>query len=196
MSNSIKQLQSYLNQKGNNLTLDGIFGAKTSAAIEGLNIPQYLKYALKEVGTHEIKGKQHSKRVIEYHKTTAGKYSQDEVPWCGSFVNWSMIKGGHKDTVKYPERAKSWLSYGETSHSPMTGSIAVKSRVGGGHVAFVLGRGPTDSTLWCVGGNQNDEVNIALYNEKDFIDFRLPKGAQRLALSKFSLSITKNVREA
>lgn len=203
MSYSVKLLQRYLNQNGNNLQVDGIFGAKTSTAIDNLDAPPWVKVGLKEVGTKEINGKVHSARVIEYHKTTAGKYSNDEVPWCGSFVNWVMIKSkygvikdGNTFTVKYPERAKSWLEFGQEVKFPTLGAIAVKTRSGGGHVCFVIGTDGKDN-LYCLGGNQNNEVNIQLYPRTAFIEFRVPTGYREYVASTYDLgSNVAPVREA
>jgi hypothetical protein len=58
---------------------------------------------------------------------------------------------------------------------PALGAIAVKSRVGGGHVTFVAGR-TRGNALACCGGNQNDAVNVSAYREDVFKGFYWPKG--------------------
>jgi len=172
---SIKFLQQLLNANGAfpKLEEDGVFGAKTSAAVDATNTPIYVKIALKEIGTHEIKGPKHSPRVLEYMKATAGQYSDDETPWCGAFIAW-VLRKANIPLVAYPERAKSWLDWGYNSEYPMMGALAVKSRSGGGHVTMVVGETKSGKLL-CVGGNQNDEVNISAYNRTDFIEFRVHK---------------------
>lgn len=172
---SVKVLQGYLNDLGANLDVDGIFGALTTGAIEELDFPKHVEYALKEVGTKEIKGSRNNPRVLEYHKTTAGQYSSDEVPWCGSFVNWCFWKSGNRDTVSYPERASSWANFGAKVGHPFVGAIAVKKRKGGGHVCIVVGA-DSGGRILCVGGNQNDEVDLKAYNVDDFYALRMPFG--------------------
>lgn len=193
--NSIKTLQRFIYQSGHEIKVDGIIGKKTRGSIEKLEVPNWIKTALKEVGTKEIHGKNHSARVLEYHDTSAGDYSTDEVPWCGSFVNWVMLHHS-KETVRYPERAKSWLSFGKTSIIPVVGSIAVKSRAGGGHVCFVIGK-DMEGNLYCLGGNQNNEVNIQLYKKEVFLDFRVPTDYYKEVLPYYALSdVSGSVREA
>jgi uncharacterized protein (TIGR02594 family) len=192
---AVKTLQTYLNQNGSILEVDGIFGKKTRDAIEKISVPNWVKTALKEVGVKEVAGKGNSARVLEYHDTASGNYSSDEVAWCGSFINWVMLHHEEK-TVKYPERAKSWLSFGKSSIVPVVGSIAIKSREGGGHVCMVIGK-DKDGSLYCIGGNQNNEVNISKYPKEVFLDFRVPTTHNKEELPYYTLgSSNKTVGEA
>lgn len=193
---TVKQLQNYLLQIGAKLPkfgTDGDLGGETKEAIDSLDIPEYVKIALKEVGIYEIAGKLHSARVLEYQATTAGKYTSDEVAWCGAFISWVMKQAGINHGIKVPERAKEWINFGYAVNEPTVGSIAVKSRVGGGHVCIVIGK-RKDGKLLCVGGNQNNEVNIAAYDKSVFESFRnIVDGPE---LSVVSLDGTKATSEA
>ena len=167
-------MQNYLLQLGQNLPkygADGDLGNETTTAIDKLDYPLFVKTALKEVGIAELSGKDHNKRVLEYQATTSGKYSDDETPWCGAFVSWVFTKSKIKHGVKIPERAKEWSSFGSPTNNPTVGTVAVKSRVGGGHVCIVAGK-DNDGNLLCVGGNQNNEVNIGTYKKEVFESFR------------------------
>lgn len=190
---TIRTLQTMITQSGYRIAIDGIFGDQTRTAIERLCVPNWIKTALKEIGTKEIHGVKHNERVIEYHSVSGG-FSTDEVPWCASYVNWVMLQHDYK-TVSYPARAKSWLYFGRTSNEPIVGSIAVKSRSGGGHVCFVVGKN-MNGDLYCVGGNQNDEVNIKLYKREVFIDFRVPSNYGKENLPYYALYDAGVVREA
>lgn len=175
MNTAVKELQKLLNNNGAMLMVDGILGAKTRVAIDRIDIPEYLKIAMGEIGTKEIKGRKHNQRVLEYHSVSGG-FSEDEVPWCASFVNWVMLQSGVQKTVSYPARAKSWGDFGVAIQFPRVGAIAVKTRIGGGHVGFVVAvRG---NSLYLLGGNQSDEVNIRRYSVQDFITFRVPRDEQ------------------
>lgn len=189
---AVEDLQKLLNQSGHDIEIDGLFGNQTSAAIENMNVPEWIKTAMKEVGILEVPGPEHNERIMEYHKVSGG-FSTDEVPWCGSFVNWVMIKN-KIDTVKIPARAKSWLDFGKQS-CPIVGSIAVKSRSGGGHVCFVVGRNIMGD-LYCLGGNQSNGVNIRLYPRDVFIDFRVPKEMKIEELPYYALKSEKAGSEA
>lgn len=193
MIKSVELLQKYLNANGAKLRVDNDLGDNTKAAINALNIPDYLKTALYEVGVKEIKGSKHNPRVIYYHSFT-GRYSTDEVAWCGSFIAMCMSVN-HYILPKYGERAKTWATYGKSVSSPTIGSIAVKSRTGGGHVCIVIGS-DSKGNLYCVGGNQGDEVNIKLYPKNAFIDFRIPIDAKEYPLNKYNLEASATTSEA
>ena len=188
-----KKVQKALNNIGKNIEEDGIIGNITINAIKSVSntilhkelekillkkeiktikSPLWIKYAKEELGTKEILGKGSSKRVLQYHAVSGG-YSSDAVPWCGSFVNFIMVKAGYKGP-RYPARAKAWLDFGKSSSIPIYGSIAVKSRKGGGHVTFVIGEDVSGEYIYGLGGNQNDSVNISKYKKSDFLDFRVP----------------------
>lgn len=196
MSNTIKTLQKYILAMGGKLPkygVDGDFGTETKNAIIVLDIPDYVKTALLEVGTHEIEGIKNNPRVLEYHATT-GKYSNDEVAWCGSFVAWVMIQNGIKP-VEVGERAKSWLTFGKSISKPVVGAVAIKSRNGGGHVCIVVGENQNGDLL-CVGGNQSNEVNIATYKKEVFEGFRVPDNFRAGKLPKVNLTTGTALSEA
>lgn len=170
-------LQNYLLSLGAKLPrfgADGGKGQETYAAIDSLNpneFPEFVKIALREVGTREIQGSKHNPRVLEYQKETMGKYTDDETPWCGAFVSWVFRRANIDHGIAIPERAKEWAKFGTETKNPVIGTVAVKSRIGGGHVCIVVGKLPNGNLL-CVGGNQSDEVNIASYNPSVFENFR------------------------
>lgn len=188
----LKKVQEALNRLGKNLTVDGDIGPISINAIKSVNNKElqkeiyniligkednietsdWIKIAKGELGVKEAAGKRNNPRVLQYHAVSGG-FSEDSVPWCGSFVNFVMLKAGYKGP-KYPARAKSWLNFGKSSGEPILGSIAVKSRKGGGHVCFVLGKDKSGKYLYCLGGNQSDAVNIKKYPKNVFLDFRVP----------------------
>lgn len=123
--------------------------------------------ARKHVGLKEIKGPQHNKTIQQWLKDLKAWWDDDETAWCGVFVAHCLQAGG----IKYPKhwyRALDYLNGGAKLSKPAYGCIAVKSRKGGGHVCFVVGRDKKTGKLVCLGGNQSDSVCYALYNESDF----------------------------
>lgn len=64
---SVLDLQVLINQSGNDIDEDGIFGSQTSGAINELDVPSWIKVAMKEVGVTEISGKNHNSRIMDYH---------------------------------------------------------------------------------------------------------------------------------
>ena len=193
---TVKQLQNYLLQSGAKLPkfgADGDLGNETIEAINLLEVPEYVKIGLKEVGVSEIAGAKHNPRILEYQLTTSGKYTDDETPWCGAFVSWVMKQAGIKHNIKVPERAKEWSNFGYAVTEPSVGTIAVKSRVGGGHVCIVVGK-TSNGKLYCLGGNQGNLVSIATYDKSVFESFRDYQKSSELIV--INLSSQSNVSEA
>ena len=204
----IKIVQRALNDMKKDIVVDGWMGNKTIKAIKSVNnaklqplivarmmetvgidedsrVPEWIKIAKKEIGVREIVGGQHNSRVLEYHATTSGKYSTDEIPWCGSFVNWVMLQAGHTTTMKYPERAKAWRKFGTKIGGPVFGSIAIKNRRGGGHVGFVIGKSKGGKYLYILGGNQGNMVSVRRYERSVFDTFVVPEAYQRRDLAVY-----------
>ncbi len=122
----------------------------------------------------EISGGEHNPRIIEYHQTTSLKATDDETPWCSSFVNWCMEKAGYSGTGS--AAARSWLKWGEQLDAPRTGCLVVLKRGKNptqGHVGFYWA--DKSPRILLLGGNQGNEVSISSYSKADVIDYRWPK---------------------
>lgn len=190
----IKEIQRALVNLGQNIQVDGEFGPITAKAIKSVNnkrlaheildrrihppadMPPWITVALKELGTKEIPGSGSNPRVEQYHDAVGLPWAKDDVPWCGSFVGFCLLKAGYK-IPKHAYRALSWLYWGVSAHKPVLGAVAVKRRKGGGHVTFVVGM--DGDYLYCLGGNQNDAVNVRRYRKEVFVDFRVPESWHR-----------------
>lgn len=140
--------------------------------------PGWAKIALGELGIAEVKGPKDNPRIVEYHSATSLRASNDEVPWCSSFVNWVMKKVGIKGTNS--ALARSWLTWGiEVSQkAPKYGSVVVLSRGVGsiaGHVGFYVGK-TVGGQIKVLGGNQGDKVSVALFSKSKVLGYRWPKG--------------------
>lgn len=127
-----------------------------------------------ELGQQEIAGKNHNPRIVEYHKETSLKASDDETPWCAAFVNWCMKKAGVKGTNS--AMARSFLSWGKITDTPRAGDIVILKRGTSavtGHVGFVY---ETPSKLnpfvKVLGGNQNNQVCVAKYLRANVLGYR------------------------
>ncbi len=71
--------------------------------------------------------------------------------------------------------------------------MAVKTRKGGGHVCFVVGRVQKTGKLVCLGGNQSNMVCYALYAESEFQEFRWYGKTSRPAEHRYNLSLMSGV---
>ena len=134
------------------------------------SMPWY-KIALKEVGTKELDGSANNPRVIKYHKSTSLKAEQDSVPWCSSFVTWCLEEAGYKSTDS--AWARSYLKYGTKLEHGKKGCIVVFTRgTDSGHVAFY--ERETAHHIYCLGGNQSNEVNVKPYAKANLLGYRWP----------------------
>ena len=220
-----KQLQIALNKMGKHLVVDGDLGPITIRAIKSVNnkilhqtlekvmfgvetkkskvkkvkskAPSWVVYAYNELGTREIHGDRDNPRVLQYHSAAGGSGWKDEVPWCASFIAFIMIKAGYK-VPYHPAAALSWLKFGRSVYRPVLGAIAVKHRPGSGkgHVTIVVGKSRDGKYVYCLGGNQNDEVNIKRYPVSVFSDFRVPHDYKDVYSLKIMTGRGGAVREA
>lgn len=131
----------------------------------------WLEIAKLEVGQKEIAGSKHNPRIVDYHSATTLKATDDEVPWCSSFVSWCLEKSGIPSAKN--AWARSYLNYGRKIVDPVEGCIVVLSRgSSSGHVGFYVGE--TNSDVVILGGNQGNEVCIAKYPRSRVLGYRLP----------------------
>ncbi|CAB4141439.1 TIGR02594, TIGR02594 family protein [uncultured Caudovirales phage] len=130
----------------------------------------WYEVARRELGVKELQGIADNPRIVEYHATTTLRATDDEVPWCSSFVNWCMTKAGYVGTRS--AAARSWASWGVKIDKPVKGCIVVLTRTGGGHVGFY--EDGDDHTISVLGGNQDDAVNVRKYRSSRLLAYVLP----------------------
>jgi len=128
----------------------------------------WMKAAKEKLGEREITGAKHSLNILAWNKRLGAWWFNDEVPWCGSFVAICLVEAGIAIPKEW-QRALEYTKMRNTLPKPAYGCVAVKKRKGGGHVCFVAGRDKATGKLVCLGGNQNNMVCYALYDEADFV---------------------------
>lgn len=178
----IKEIQQVL-ARANLYTgaIDGSWGRLTQAACDAFYSarhtppPVWLVRATKELGVREVAGAANAARVLEYHTHTSLKATEDEVPWCSSFINAVMDWTGQAKTNS--AGARSWLDYGKALPSFRYGCICVFTRgqrgSGQGHVT--LGVWEDNNSIACLGGNQADMVCVSVYSKDQLLDYRWPR---------------------
>ncbi|MCC9063480.1 TIGR02594 family protein [Flavobacterium piscisymbiosum] len=105
--------------------------------------------------------------------------NETKISWCATFVNWIITAYGYKGLENYDAvRALSWAKWSEGKElkKPVYGAIAVKTRIGGGHVGFVAGK--KGNKIVILGGNQGDTLCCLTYSESDFFSYLVPKDYQ------------------
>ena len=132
-----------------------------------------------ELGVHEIRGRKHNDRILEYHDATSLDASSDETPWCASYLNWVLKQCKIKGTNS--ARARSFINWGVKLDEPKIGAIAVfwrKSKTSrSGHVGFYLGEDKNKvGNFLLLSGNQANAVTIKSYSRERLLCFVFPKG--------------------
>lgn len=119
---------------------------------------KHIDIAKSLIGITEIKGSKHNPEIVQFWKDIKrGGIKDDETPWCAAFVGACLERAGIQSSRF--ESAKSYLNWGEKLDKPAYGCVVVFTRVGGGHVGFVVGE-DAKGYLQVLGGNQSDQVNI------------------------------------
>jgi len=155
-------------------------------------IPQTLRIAFAELGEKEVIGDGNNERILEYQEMTGLNFGRDSVAWCSIFANWVALQANLPMSNK--ANARSWLNVGRKTSYPKPGDVVVFWRYSEsdwrGHVAFFLGFKNGGTKIYCIGGNQNDMVNVQEYDTDrilgyrritdDDINFEVPVGLLRM----------------
>ena len=185
MSYYIQEAQKILKKAGlYEGSIDGEFGEGSFGAVEQLAVkagieielspspsvpdaPAWIVEANKYIGLKEIVGRKHNPVILEWVKELDGWFTDDETPWCGTFVAICLKRASRS----YPEhwyRALAYEDYGTRLAKPAYGCIGTMGRSGGGHVVFVVGETKDGKYLVGHGGNQSNAVNLMKFPKTRF----------------------------
>lgn len=141
--------------------------------VSGPAAPPWVTEALKHIGQSEIPGPRHSAFVTGLWKLLGQPIADDEVPWCGGFTGYCIKKAGIQPSSS-PAWARSWATWGKSCDRAF-GAVAVFARAGGGgHVGFLVGVSADGKTLYVLGGNQSNQVNIMPIHASRLLALRWP----------------------
>lgn len=145
-----------------------------------------VKIAAGELGQKEVQGSQHNSRILEYQEMTGLNFGNDEVAWCSIFANWVALQADVPRSNA--ANARSWLSVGRKTSHPWPGDVVVFWRNSPnswqGHVGFFMGFDHDNNEVFCLGGNQNNEVNISKYPLSRVLQFRRLKPDESLDIPR------------
>lgn len=136
-----------------------------------------LRQAASEIGTKEWKDGSNPKveRYLDHgsRRDNADSGLSDDIPWCAGFIAYVLETVGMGSTNSL--MARSYEGWGKPSHlDPLPGDIVTFYRngrsSGQGHVAFYIKK--VGNFVYCLGGNQNDEVNITRYSTDRMTEIR------------------------
>ncbi|MEN8224727.1 MAG: TIGR02594 family protein [Bacteroidota bacterium] len=135
-----------------------------------------LKIAISELGQKEISGPEDNPTIVNYAKEAGFAWvDDDETPWCSIFVNWVAKKAGLITSGK--ANARSWLLEGmNVDAAPEPGDVVVFWRgtpdSWKGHVGFFFGFSIDGERVYCLGGNQGNQVSVSAYSIENVLGFR------------------------
>ena len=178
-----EKLKGHRNSVGDGPTVEAVKKVEEKGRKVKEDDPKWIEIAKKEIGVKEIKGAKDNERIVEYHNSTTFKASDDETPWCSSFVNWCITKAGYKGTNS--AQAISWKRWGKKVDKPVYGCIVIidysykgEKYKGKGHVGFAVG-GDSELNLYLLGGNQSDSVKVSKYRCSSitkYVTYVVPEG--------------------
>jgi uncharacterized protein (TIGR02594 family) len=156
-------------------------GAGAPAASLGAgDRPLWLIEGLRWLGTEETQGVADNPQILDWARDERGDiarvFNHDSIPWCALFANMVLTKVGIKGTETL--WALDWAGWGKALAGPAVGAFAPMERRDqngnrAGHIAIVVGR-DQHGNLMCLGGNQDDAVNIKPFPAARPLGFRWP----------------------
>lgn len=143
----------------------------TGTAGPGSGDQPWMDTAGKYIGTQES-GENRGAQVDAWNQENGGALGD---PWCASFVNATLAENGIQGTGS--ASSQSFKNWGTDAGGPVTGAIVVFRNSDGrtGHVGYVQSVN-SNGTINVLGGNQNQGVNVATFNTKKVVAYRLPPG--------------------
>ena len=132
--------------------------------------------ALTQYGIYEWAGSEDNPRILKFFSGIPDVTSdilKDSTAWCSAFVHWCMVNTKRPSTRSL--MARSWLSIGEETQAPILGDLVIfwrgKIESPWGHVGFFVNQ-TVDGRVWCLGGNQKNQVSIKSYAPSRVLGFR------------------------
>lgn len=134
-----------------------------------------IEIALQEYGVHETSDPNTSNpRVLEYFAASGNSWVKDDSAnaWCSAFANYVVKTAGLPITGSL--LARSWLTMGQPTTTPEIGDLVIFWRDDinstHGHVSIFIKQ--DGDNIYCLGGNQSDAVDIAIYPASRVLGFR------------------------
>ena len=152
---------------------------KQPANVEHLKSIPWMKAAISQLGVSEVAGAGSNPAILKYRDEAGIKLGGEDsvVPWCAIFINAMLARAGIKGSGNAMARGFVASPNFEKLAAPMPGCITVISSSRGpasGHVFFYTGE--NGLFFEALGGNQNDSVNVSMFQRKKLVGHFWPKG--------------------
>jgi uncharacterized protein (TIGR02594 family) len=158
--------------------------AETAPHLRDYILVPWLKAAIEEIGQAESPGPKSNPSLLDYRRMAGvdGLAGEDGVvPWCALFINAMLAEAGIRGSGSAMARSFVGHPAFERLEAPMVGCITVISSNRGpasGHVFFYTGE--NGLFFQGLGGNQNDQVSIAMFPKAKRVGHFWPKGQRKL----------------
>lgn len=192
-------------QEDAGLTVDGIVGPKTLAALNEEAtpplapdiVPPWIENVRQHIGLQEVRDNKKLRDYLDSDGSTVGDPAK--IPWCGDLVATALALTLPEEPLPgNPYWALNWAPWGRAVPAGMVplGAVGTKSRDGGGHVFFVVGHDATH--LHALGGNQSNSICIILIAKADCNGLRWPSTypLPSAGLPETTIEATINASEA
>lgn len=129
---------------------------------------------LANYGLTEVDGPKSNEKILEFFREIGYDWVTDDstTAWCSAVLNYFAKHRGYERSGKLD--ARSWLKVGDIILEPELGDIVVFWRNSydswEGHVGIFINRNVTH--VWCLGGNQNNGINISAYPRDRVLGYR------------------------
>lgn len=149
-----------------------------------------LQIATAEIGVKEISGAAANPKILEYAEETGFEnYTSDETAWCSLFANWVAFRSGLERSESLA--ARSWLNIGMPIDRPEPGDVVVFWRERRdswkGHVGFFTGFSTDGTRIYCLGGNQGNQVSITAKPRDRILGYRRLRSVETPSFSRKNL---------
>lgn len=186
---SIEALKAF--QKSRNMTMSGVADNPTVAALRlqpgaptkaesppAQTMPPWMAEMHRKMGLHEVRD---NAALTAWLKIGQFLGNPAALPWCGDAIESCIAKTLPSEPLPAnPFFAQSWAKFGTDTIVPIVGSIGViRWSPTSGHVGIVAGI--SGSTVYLLGGNQANAINVSGFPRSKFIAFRWPKTFPRKA---------------
>ncbi|WP_024479437.1 TIGR02594 family protein [Cellulophaga baltica] len=154
-----------------------------------------VEVASAEIGVREVSGTRSNPQILKYAEEAGfTNYKSDESAWCSLFANWVAYKAGLERTNSLA--ARSWLNVGIPIEHAEPGDVVVFWRESRdswkGHVGFFHGFSDDGSRVYCLGGNQGNQVSITAKPVSKVLGYRRlrPDGPTKFSRKNLSKNHT------
>jgi uncharacterized protein (TIGR02594 family) len=139
-----------------------------------------LDTAFKYLGEKEVDGPGSNPLIVKWFQNWGAGWQTDDsrLAWCSVFMNQICNESGVVFSGLL--NARSWLKEGEETNDPKPGDFVIfwRGKIDGwqGHIALYIRE--DENFVWCLGGNQGNQVQISKYAKERVLGYRIPIAAE------------------